>query len=195
MGALGNLRRALRARVGWPGSIASTYDLRATRDRSKMSQFKRQNHTNPLLCNALCDQKRTHLTSEWSENKTKNEKKSVPKSVPKCPPVCLSVPKSAEVPNGVCLRSSRTVQATWHSVLLGLIRSYVAISPRRKAVESYDTLRSSMAFFYFILVKISFRYFLKTNFWNVRAGKLRRALRARGVPDSSIPNQSTYDGP
>ena len=51
-----------------------------------------------------------------------------------------------------------------------------------------------MAFFYFILVKIYFRYLLKTNFLNVRAGKLRRALRARGVPDSSIPiNQPSTD--
>ena len=72
-----------------------------------------------------------------------------------------------------------------------------AISLRRKAVESYDTLRSSMAFFYFILVEIYFRHLVKTIFWNVRAGKFTaRASRARcGVPDSSIPNQSTYDGP
>ena len=39
-----------------------------------------------------------------------------------------------------------------------------ARSLRRKAVESYDTLRSSMAFFYFILVKIYFRHLVKTNF-------------------------------
>ena len=44
-----------------------------------------------------------------------------------------------------------------------------------------------MAFFYFILVEIYFRLKVKPNFWNGRAGKLRRALRARGVPDSSIP--------